>query len=354
MMSCELLWIGLLLAAGSVTGEENNGGTAETNVSVNLFPPQGGNTHLSVNIVGEQGPRGLPGAQGTMGVPGIPGERGPPGPKGEAILSKLERESIFRYLHEGLAVHALGVTLPAASCQHIKQVDPLRASGYYWIGTSNGYEVSAKRFYCEMNPISGHSGGWTRVAFVDLSDSSKQCPGGLTTTNLKCSSRKRVCKKTVSAGCSSARFPSHGIPYTEVCGRVTGYARSSPDGFRSPYPDGVTISHGSDNRHLWSYIADHYPCGSCNKSGNSVAGHNYYCDSATNSVSYIGSHDYCDQHLWSTSECAARSGVHCCGNGGWFYRSVPPTRDDLSVRLCTNQLHWDEEVYADLIEIYIK
>ena len=335
-----------LLAASCVSAHDDNEIIADTNVTVNLVPSHGGNSFLSVKIAGEQGPRGLPGPKGEIGSPGQPGERGPPGPPGDTKLSLADRQAILKDIHKEIKKNTLGLTIPALSCNHIKEFDPTRSSGYYWIAITG----LAKSIYCEMQPICGQSGGWTRVAFINASDTSTQCPGALRTIT----SAKRVCQKSVSIGCSSASFPSHGIQYSDVCGRVAGYVRSSPDAFRSPLPDGITITHGSDNGHLWSYVADHFPCGDCNKTGSAVVGRHYYCDSATNSAYYRGSHDYWDQHLWATTECLARSGATCCGKGGWFHRKIPPTRDDLSVRLCANQEPWDEEVYADLVEIYVK
>ena len=342
----EILLISLLLAARCVSAQDDNEIVADTNVTVNLVPSHGGNSFLSVKIAGEQGPKGLPGPKGEVGSYGKPGERGPPGPPGDTKLSLADRQAILKDIHKEIKKSTLGLTIPAPSCNHIKEVDLTRPSGYYWIGNTG----LAKSVYCEMQPICGQSGGWTRVAFINASDTSTQCPGSLRTIT----STKRVCQKSVSIGCSSAPFPSHGVQYSDVCGRVAGYARSSPDAFRSPLPDGITITHGSDNRHLWSYVADHYRCGDCNKTGSAVVGRHYYCDSATNSGSFLWNHDYWDQHLWATSECLSRSGATCCGNGGWFHRKVSATRDDLSVRLCTDQGLRDEEVYADLIEIYIK
>ena len=337
------MWIGLLLAACGVSAQDDNRIVADTNVTVNLVPTRGENSFLSVKIAGEQGPRGSPGPKGEVGSPGEPGERAPC--PCDTTLSLADRQAIVKDILNEMKKSTLGVTIPALSCNHIKEVDPTRPSGYYWIAIAG----LAKRVYCEMQPLCGQSGGWTRVAFINASDTSTQCPGGLRTIT----STKRVCQKSVSAGCSSASFPSH-VQYSDVCGRVAGYVRSSPDAFRSSLPDGITITHGSANRHLWSYVADHYPCGDCNRIGSAVVGRHYYCDSATNSRSYRGNHDYWDQHLWATSECLARSGATCCGKGGWFHRKIPPTRDDLSVRLCANQAHGDEDVYADLVEIYVK
>ena len=43
---------------------------------------------------------------------------------------------------------------------------------------------------------------------------------------------RRVCGRTRNAAsCDSAIFPTHGIEYSHVCGRVIGYQNLSPDSF---------------------------------------------------------------------------------------------------------------------------
>ena len=67
-----------------------------------------------------------------------------------------------------------------------------------------------------------------------------------------------------NAGCYSAHFTTHNIPYSRVCGMAVGYQKGSPDGLASfhhssrsingPYVDGVSITYGSPTReHIWTY-----------------------------------------------------------------------------------------------------
>ena len=66
---------------------------------------------------------------------------------------------------------------PAASCSHFLRMNPSSPSGLYWIKSSNG---SAIRVYCDMTrSCGGVTGGWMRVASLDMRDNSTQCPSGL-------------------------------------------------------------------------------------------------------------------------------------------------------------------------------
>ena len=63
---------------------------------------------------------------------------------------------------------------PAPSCAALPPSSP---SGYYWVRASNG---SAVRVYCDMTLTCGNiTGGWMRVAYLDMTNSSHQCPSGL-------------------------------------------------------------------------------------------------------------------------------------------------------------------------------
>ena len=65
-------------------------------------------------------------------------------------------------------------TFPASSCAALPPSSP---SGYYWVRASNG---SAVRVYCDMTrSCGGVTGGWMRVAELDMTNSSHQCPSGL-------------------------------------------------------------------------------------------------------------------------------------------------------------------------------
>ena len=101
-------------------------------------------------------------------------------------------------------------SVPASSCLEIS----LYPSGNYWIMASNG---SAVRVYCDMSlSCGGVTGGWTRVAELDMTNSSHQCPSGLMERTY--SSGNRTCVRTeTTAGCSSTNsiIPS-GFVYVDV------------------------------------------------------------------------------------------------------------------------------------------
>ena len=63
--------------------------------------------------------------------------------------------------------------------------------------------------------------GWRRVAFINMTDTSYNCPTGLSLTSYS----KRTCGRshTTSVGCSSTTFSIGGLPYSRVCGRIRGY-----------------------------------------------------------------------------------------------------------------------------------
>ena len=116
-------------------------------------------------------------------------------------------------------------SVPASSCLQIS----LYPSGNYWVMASNG---SAVRVYCDMSlSCGGVTGGWMRVAELDMTNSSHQCPSGF----MECiyPSGNRTCVRTeTTAGCSSTNsiIPS-GVEYSNVCGRVIGYQYGSTNAF---------------------------------------------------------------------------------------------------------------------------
>ena len=59
------------------------------------------------------------------------------------------------------------------------------------------------------------------IAYLNMSDLSQVCPSGF---RLHESGGVRACGRPVSSGgsCASVKFPSNGITYSEVCGRVSG------------------------------------------------------------------------------------------------------------------------------------
>ena len=144
---------------------------------------------------------------------------------------------------------------------------PSSPSGYYWVRASNGSAVSV---YCDMiKSCGGVTGGWMRVAELDMTNSSHQCPSGLME---RIYSDKRTCVRIETAGgCSSANnFITPGVKYSNVCGRVIGYQYGSTDAFiggtsaDSRYVDGVSLTHGHPRRHIWTFAAAQDEVGSFN------------------------------------------------------------------------------------------
>ena len=159
---------------------------------------------------GVDGARGYPGhdgPRGPPGPPGTPGVRGPPGPEGSTgtcnfsdaaywqltqdIRANLQKEIMKNVGNVLLPLLELNCTQylngfngqskekPASSCKIIYFCSLSTApSGYYWITTSNG---TAIRMYCEMNltHCGNTTGGWTRVAYIKMTDPTETCPGGL-------------------------------------------------------------------------------------------------------------------------------------------------------------------------------
>ena len=184
---------------------------------------------------GSNGATGSPGVDGRDGVAGVNGQPGPPGAQGppglpgtlNATEQQQLKEDILSVLRDELSM--IQCRLVPTSCKELYQCNPATPSGYYNITTPQGVE----RVYCEMDTSDCGSitGGWTRVAFINMTDIANTCPQGLTYT---VQSSIRMCRSShTTAGCTAATFPAHMIPYTKVCGRARGYALVSPDAFQT-------------------------------------------------------------------------------------------------------------------------
>ena len=183
---------------------------------------------------------------------------------------------------------------PAISCKDLYDTY-YNSSGYYWIGEVG----SAVRVYCNMSLTCGNlTGGWMRVANIDMTNTSQNCPSGLSLT----SSPKRVCDIT-SIGCVSNDFDIHGAQYSHICGRVIGYQKYVPAAFLyhsrgidADYVYGVSLTHGqSPRQHIWTFAGardesssgvSRYRCPCVNPNFHptptlpSFIGNDYFCDTA--------------------------------------------------------------------------
>ena len=83
--------------------------------------------------------------------------------------SKLANQSKHQYIAKPSDGSA-----PASSCAAVSSTF---SSSYYWVRVSNG---SAVHVYWDMTrSCSGVTGGWMRVAHLDMTNNSYQCPRGL-------------------------------------------------------------------------------------------------------------------------------------------------------------------------------
>ena len=259
------------------------------------------------------------------------------------------------------------------SCLQIHQVYPSATSGYYNITLTNGSIVT---IYCDMEGMNcDEEGGWTRVAYLNMTEPGTTCPSGLTQTGYVNVSHG-VCGHTNPSpgGCDSTFFSSYSINYNKVCGQVRGYQFASPDAFFSGisdidsyYVDGVSITYGSNpHQHIWTYAGgvtekrlNSYGC-PCNNGSYacpppSFVGNDYYCESGVHAEpeSYIL---LADDPLWDGQNCNGPEST-CCTNPNmpWFLKTLTETTtDDIELRVCGDEGLPDEDTPLDIIEIYVK
>ena len=263
---------------------------------------------------------------------------------------------------------------PVRTCEEIVQESPF---GYYWIQT-NG-TVSPVQVYCEINRTScscNTTGGWMRVANLDMTDPNKNCPARFRLIT-RASAPLRMCGRPGPAGCVSTTFQTYGVEYFHVCGRVTGYQLRTPDAFGQDklrgttidtiYVDGVSLTHGrSPRQHIWTFVGAHDEIGEyghnicpCTQSEipytgtiPSFVGQDYFCDTGSREA---WSHTfYPNDPLWDGQGCEGNS--TCCefNNPPWFCRQLPqPTTDDIELRLCGDEPTDNEDILLELVEIYV-
>ena len=214
---------------------------------------------------------------------------------------------------------------------------------------------------------------WRHISYLDMTQPSARCPSNLR-EHSNISTGQRACGRSSDRGCSSVIFPSHG-KYSQVCGLVVGYESGLMNAFgpnrndnrtiNNVYVDGISITHGNPRKHLWTYAvglleAAHstvcYQCpgdradyrASCIPD---FVGTDYYCETSWVSSFRRGRHVW-DDLLWDGKGCHL-STAHSCDRYGWFHKQVNTTTDYIEVRLCADQVTSNEDVLAELIEIWV-
>ena len=222
--------------------------------------------------------------------------------------------------------------------------------------------------------------GWRRAANLNMSDPTQTCPPvwELITTP------RRSCARPSNASnwsCYSAMFPTQGIQYSQVCGRIIGYQLGQPEAFiaeninnpqtiNGAYVDGVSLTYGSPRQHIWTFAnaLDEYPshpvsicpCTKFNEQYSisipSYVGSDYFCETGVpQGQRWSSGTFYADDSLWDGGGCGATSTCCTFNNPPWFCKQLPQsTNADLEVRLCSRGTASIENTPVELIEIYIK
>ena len=222
------------------------------------------------------------------------------------------------------------------------------------------------------------STGWRRVAYLNMSDPSQQCPSvwqEITTPH-------RVCgRRSTSPSCEGLTYSTGSEQYDQVCGRIIGYQISTPDAFNGAgasidtyYLDGVSVTYDSPRQHIWSFVggvdergyigftsytAAICPCVTGSTSGSripSFVGQNYFCESGITewddrTFVFFPNGD----HLWDGQGCGPTSSCCTFNSPPWFNVTLSsPTTDDIEVRICGDEGNQNEDTPIQLMELYVK
>ena len=256
---------------------------------------------------------------------------------------------------------------PVNSCADIYQGHP---SGYYWLNVANEPQL----VYCSLNDnrcCNDSDGKWMRIAYLNMSDPSAQCPDGWR----EVPSPIRTCRRQFNTGgtsISSVNYTSYGIPYSRVCGRIIAYQFGTPEGFRryinqnqetldDAYVDGISITFGYPRNHIWTFAAtrlsqNRCPCIESGSVAPSFVNGSYFCEVGISNeeINFIDSNP-----LWDGQGCAGSSA--CCefNNPPWFCKQLPqPTTEDVEIRLTGSvnsaNILEEEDTPVEFIEIFVQ
>ena len=226
-----------------------------------------------------------------------------------------------------------------------------------------------------------NKGGWTRVGYLNMTESGSTCSSGLQERSYS-NIDHPVCGRqdSNSQSCTSTNFLSNGITYSKVCGQIRGYQFGHPDalrdiseGINSYYVDGLSLTYGKNPRkHIWTFIGAQQesendykgcPCSNGFSGGSSrnplltFIGPHYYCESGRDPDQPEAEVLYPMDPLWDGEQCDSREAPCCPANSKmpWFYRSLDTqTSDDIELRVCSNRETTVEDTPIDIFELYIK
>ena len=267
----------------------------------------------------------------------------------------------------------------AESCKQIGELKSDADSGYYWVKRLS----EPIGVYCMIDGDDQHdmSGGWMRVAHMDMTECNSECLPGLEYISVE---GRRLCRRPREQvpGCASTSLDVHGIAYSKVCGKIVGYQyfntwafganRYNSDGIDGVYLDGISVTYGSPRQHIFSLAAAmddvlymrfasgfyHVQC-PCFTSNITFTGEmpefveeDYYCETGSRGgreVKY-----YFDDPLWDGKGCGDTN--PCCQRGGpWFCKDLNQTvTDNVELRACANCLNGCDDFVIESVELYVQ
>ena len=217
--------------------------------------------------------------------------------------------------------------------------------------------------------------GWTRVVEIDLTNGD-ECPAAWEKIEVN---DIHMCRSpSDDRGCYSAVFSTNGTQYTKIHGMVKGYQKGSTDAFENKYNntiddayvDGVSITLPSTPRtHVWTYASGlssstnsafhtyNCPCSAVQGPDSPpFVGENYFCSTGNPNTDFDTSTYYINNPLWDDNVCMDPHDTCCIYFGlPWFTREFcTAQKDDIEVRICTDQPYSNEGVLIDKLALYIQ
>ena len=235
-------------------------------------------------------------------------------------------------------------------------------------------QVNMTQFSTE-HPCGGS--GWRRVAYLNMSNASQQCPS----VWREITTPRRVCgRRSTGASCEGLTYTTGSEQYDQVCGRIIGYQIGSPDAFElagisinSYYMDGISVTYGFPRHHIWSFVAGldegsttpyntstyTCPCVAGSTNGNNIpsfVGHNYFCESGiTHWQGTYGNFYPNGDPLWDGQGCGPTSSCCTFNSPPWFNVQLSsPTTDNIEVRICATNGFQIEDTPTEHIELDVK
>ena len=222
---------------------------------------------------------------------------------------------------------------------------------------------------------------WRRVAFINMTDQTQNCPQGLNETSYSI----RSCGRPASGNriCYSAYFSVDNTAYNKVCGRVLAYRfgrnigfygyNYNSHGFNDQYVDGISLTHGTGaaKTHIWTFVSGIYqsegidryvrnrcPCDPGNTySSPPFVGNDYFCESVLNASDWNINLPYLfypDNPLWDGQGCGSNN--NCCqfNTPPWFKKILAnSTSQDIELRLCHHHPFTIGNIAIEQLEIYV-